>query len=147
MEIEFKGRTILIDECDLHLLEKFSWHWMGPGYLVTKITVAPNKRRAICLHRMIIGDPPGLVTDHINRNVYDNRRFNLRACSYQANNRNQGERNRAPGVTWHKTREKWQVVIRDGGKCKWLGFFEDKAKAEEAARIGVSKRTMLTCPP
>jgi len=130
----FKGKEVILDEPDLELLEKHSWSWSPQGYLITKIpTGEPYGRRSICIHRMILGDPPGVHVDHINRNKSDNRRLNLRPCSASENNCNKLRYGR--GVSYNPHRKKYQVVVRLNGKLKWLGYFLTEEEALSVSRI------------
>lgn len=36
-------------------------------------------------------------------------------------------------MTWNPGRERWQVVIRDGGKPKWFGYFDTQEEAQSVA--------------
>lgn len=129
--IEFK-----YDECDQHIIDSRKW-WVTPqGYLYCHIKQPSGKRRAVCFHRVVMGDPalPSVV-DHINRDKSDNRRQNLRVCSRSENNRNKamakGKSSKYHGVSLN--RGKWCVVVRIDGRVKWLGSFDNEARAAEVA--------------
>jgi hypothetical protein len=94
------------------------------------------------LHRIIMGDPEGLVIDHINRNPLDNRRENLRIVSIQENTMNQGisknNKSGVAGVYRHKKNDKWAAQINIKNKRIFLGIFdtlEDARKARKDAEI------------
>ena len=127
-----KGKDTMIDEIDIPLLESHPWFWLPQGYLATKIPAGKGKRKTVCFHRMALGDPDSQSIDHINRDKADNRRFNLRPCTHSQNNLNRGFLER--GVTFCATRQKWQVVVRENGKLRWLGYFNVKEDAESEAK-------------
>lgn len=129
MRVFIKGKEIQIDEDDLCLLDKYRWFWGKVGYLITKIPVAPYKRRTVALHRLIMGDPPPpLVIDHINRDRLDNRKCNLRVCTQAENNQNKGPYQKVDkGVSLRRGR--WQVIIKVKGKTKWFGSYDTKDEA------------------
>lgn len=132
----FKGKELLIDDCDLPLLSEHSWYWSPQGYLITKPRTGTRERRTVSLHRMIMG-PDGETVDHINNIKHDNRRCNLRKVSYSENNRNYKHRKRNPelptGVTLYKD-VRFQVILRDNNKkLKWLGLYTDLGEASAAA--------------
>ena len=70
-----------------------------------------------------------LVVDHINRNPLDNRKSNLRICSYQENSFNKSIRvdntSGIPGVSFHKINKKWRAKIKYNNLTIHLGYFED----------------------
>lgn len=128
-----RGEIVMFDDCDRHVFDSHKW-WVTPrGYVLTKIRTSDGKRRSIGLHRLLLGDPAEDI-DHIDRNPRNNTRANLRACGKAANNKNVPTRENKTsahrGVS--KRGDRWQVVVRIGGKLKWLGVFDTE---EEAAVI------------
>ena len=71
--------------------------------------------------------------DHQNKNKLDNRRINLRPCTYSQNNMNIGIRidntSGIIGVYWFSRDKKWKAQINIDGKTKNLGTFIDKEDA------------------
>lgn len=133
--ITLRGVTVVFDDADEMAVSDHAW-WLTPqGYAVTSIRRDDGTRRCIGMHRLLLGDPPQDVVDHINRNRQDNRRENLRACSTSQNMRNQATRSgksaRFRGVS--KRGDKWQVVVRINGRITWLGSFDDESVAGAAA--------------
>jgi hypothetical protein len=95
------------------------------------------------MHSVVAGTPDGMTTDHINGDGLDNRRCNLRVCTWSQNRRNQtrkmeGCTSRFRGVSWDPPNGKWRAAIRvDGGRIA-LGRFVseyDAAGAYDAAGI------------
>jgi hypothetical protein len=74
-----KGEAV-IDISNLEL-EKHNWSRSGDGYPLTYIN-----GKLVKLHHMVVGKPPaGMVTDHINRDKFDNRQANLRFVTQREN--------------------------------------------------------------
>lgn len=78
--------------------------------------------------------------DHINHNVFDNRKNNLRVCTNSQNNMNKGLQSNntsgVTGVTWRKDKHKWEAQIRLNRKNIHLGLFpnfDDAVKARKQA--------------
>lgn len=74
--------------------------------------------------------------DHINKNILDNRRANLRLVTKQQNQHNtykrSGTASKYKGVAWLTSRHKWAAQMKVGGKHIHLGCFfseEDAARA------------------
>ena len=84
----------LCDVEDRDIVEKHCWsRHINKGNLYVKTTSEygnPNKKSLF--HRLVMekyyGDISGLIIDHINHNTLDNRKENLRVCTYGENNRN-----------------------------------------------------------
>ena len=128
--LTIKGRELTIDEIDLPLVRAHSWHWTPQGYLVTKIPTGKCQRKTVLFHRLALNPPVGKVVDHVNRDKSDNRRMNLRICTRSQNSMNRGLlAKNGKGVSFHKTRKKWQVVVRHEDRVHWLGYFTTKAEA------------------
>jgi hypothetical protein len=79
------------------------------------------------MHRVVNKTPENLLCDHINGNVLDNRKENLRSCTNQENTFNAKIKNKSgyKGVCWHKRISKWNANIRINDKLIHLGYFED----------------------
>lgn len=90
---------------------------------------------------IVHGKWPEAEIDHINGDRADNRLCNLRAVTHRENMGNKKlYRNNAsgtPGVTWHRTKQRWQAFIRSGRQRRHLGTFanlEDAIAARSAAQ-------------
>ena len=119
---------VKIDNDDLEKCNKLTWHYAknkDSKYIQTRI-----KGKMIKLHRYIMNiNNSNLVVDHINRNPLDNRKSNLRICSYKENSFNKSIRvdntSGIPGVSFHKTNKKWRAKIKYNNLTIHLGYFED----------------------
>jgi len=85
---------------------------------------------------LVYGRHPNGEIDHINGNPGDNRICNLRECTRSQNVMNT---RRGNGVCWHKTKKKWQALVKSGGKSHFLGHFDTREEAEVAAIAGRKK--------
>jgi hypothetical protein len=81
--------------------------------------VDPPGKSKISMHHAVIGGlPKGMVVDHINHNVLDNRRANLRVCTPAENSRNRqplkNKQVKYKGVIFDKTSKKnpFRAVIK-----------------------------------
>lgn len=129
------GDIILIDDEDFDVLSKIKWHLTKEGYAVTTLP-RRHGHKPLCLHRVVMTPPDGLVVDHINGNPLDNRKENLRICTRAENNRNQKKsiKNSSglKGVSWDKHRGKWSSKICVNEKRITLGRFDSKEDAYAA---------------
>lgn len=123
-----------------------NWWCTGEGYVVREGLVSDKERKGktIYLHAEIMNKDghilkPGEVFDHIDRDLLNNKRSNLRQCTKQQNCCNSPSRKGSSiykGVTFHSN--KWQARIRVFNKCISLGHFrleKDAAKAYDKAAI------------
>lgn len=130
-----KGHIGLIDEADIPLLAGRRWRATPCG---GKLYVARSDRsvlpvRVLMLHRVIAEPAPGEPVDHINGDGLDNRRANLRLCTWAQNGQNS---RRPPNRCGYRGVRKWKrgrhrAGIMASGKLYMLGSFDT---AEEAAR-------------
>lgn len=136
------------DEEDIPLFSMYSWHLNSRGY-----AVGGKHGHMGAVHKLILQCEKGATIDHISRNKQDNRKSNLRICSYTVNNRNRGEfkhnTSGAKGVFFDKWRGKgrWRAVIGVDGKNKYLGCFktfEEAKAAREAAEIALGWNDEVT---
>lgn len=102
MEIEICGKfKVLFDKAELELVSRYRWHVAdysrhNTTKLYARCMTGPRKaRRTVYMHRIIMGEPLGMVVDHINHNGLDNRRANLRIMPQKQNARLQQKRRKA----------------------------------------------------
>lgn len=148
---------ILVDD-DVYLwASKIAWHLDKDGYVTHAYSRSDRdlyKKKNVKLHCLILPCPEGLMRDHINRNRLDNRRENLRICSNLQNSRNKGVdgRNKSgyKGVSWDKSRNKWEANIVIDGKSKFLKYSDDPLVAarfyDEAALHYFGEFAVLNFP-
>jgi hypothetical protein len=76
----------IIDTLDFDIVNKWHGSWCitksGNGYIAVR-----NTRQQI-LSRLIMGNPYGLIVDHLDSNTLNNRRSNLRIATKSQNNFN-----------------------------------------------------------
>ncbi len=112
-----KGKSCTVDLSDKHLVEDFNWCFNSNGYAWRF-----KEGKHVYLHRELMGEIPGLVVDHIDRNKLNNRRSNLRHVTQNVNLRNTercqrlgNPKSKYNGVTWSaapkKKYSRWQVKL------------------------------------
>lgn len=155
--LERNGFRILVDDDVLPVVEPHNWKFYYTGKPVIYLCAQIGKKLQT-LHRFLIDDhaiigerPPGTVADHINGDVLDNRRQNLRFATYSQNRVNSQKpriankvaptskykgvmrKNGARGVRFHAS-------IKVNRKARFLGAFiseKDAAVAYDKAAVEV----------
>ena len=106
------------------------------GYLEGSLLGKTVKAHRI-LWQMEFNEIPNIV-DHINSIRSDNRIVNLRNVDLTENNRNlsmpKTNTSGVIGVSYSKSRGKWQAKIWNENKCIFLGRFDDFEKAVEVRK-------------
>lgn len=113
----------------------------GNGYIACNIYV-DGKRYKKNLHRIIMDEPDMMCVDHIDGNIKNNSRDNLRICTKSENSKNSKVRPRSKsgvnGVYFRQVTKKWAVNIMVNYKRINLGCYTDfdeavavRKKAEE----------------
>lgn len=123
-----RGKWAIVDEEDWFLVKTYKWHTVKTskgGFYAS----AHGDGSEILLHRLLMSPPAGMCVDHINWNGLDNRRINLRVCSYS---QNQANRRGQKGV--RKIKNRWVASICVNGDNIYLGSFTTKQKASNAYR-------------
>jgi hypothetical protein len=145
MTINIKGYEVLIDDDMADEILRYKWSVQSRRhgvYFAAKIKEPDGKKKAIFLHRFIMGDPKGKMGDHKFGNHFDNRRENLRVCENPENSRNakipKTNTSGVKGVT--KRGKKWEANIRFDGRPIYLGRYET---VEEAALVYEKKAKEL----
>jgi hypothetical protein len=133
-------QRILIDEEDINYLSSFNWSIGKKGYVWSKIN-----GKTTYMSRLIMGCPNRMTVDHINHDTLDNRKENLRICTYSENNYNRrsGSVNafsKYKGVRKSCIKDKWRAEICYNGKCIYIGDFY----TEEYAALMYNKEAIKT---
>ena len=132
-----KGHVAIVDNADYAHLTRWKWSYSN-GYAVRKVRTATGTK-SLGMHQQLLQTPKGMVTDHINGDKLDNRRANLRVCTYGQNTANRpadrdNKHSTYKGVTLRKGRKAnpWSAWITSGGKRLYLGVFPTDAEAAKA---------------
>jgi len=134
-----RNQNAIVDAADYEWLSQWNWAavWFDLAHCFAAVRDKhENNGRSLSMHRAIMDCPPDKEIDHINHNMLDNRRSNLREASHQENccNRRKHRDNTSgfKGVYWHTSGGKWAASIH-------LGMFATKEEAarayDEAAKI------------
>jgi len=112
-----KKGNVLISKEDVGKIKGRYWYILANGYCGGYA----KREESVYLHRLVMNFPKkGLDVDHINRNILDNRRRNLRIISHGANLLNNGK----TGVYMDKYGG-YQARVGN----RYLGRFKDKEQA------------------
>lgn len=147
-----RGQVAIVDAEDWEWLSKRKWYarWSrhSSGYYAeTKLWNKRKKKyQTYQMSRVIMNTVPFLDCDHINHNILDNRRENLRNVSHRKNCENRKKRARyGPGIVFEPrcTRRPFQMRFEVDGKLVSLGFFATPKEALEAKEKYFRERTNL----
>lgn len=124
------GEFAIVDDEDYEYLSQWKW-WRNRGYAIRSFMVK-GKRHIILMHRVIMQAPLNKLVDHIDGNILNNQKHNLRICTHSENMRNQHSvsgTSKYKGVYWSKDKNKWAAQIRSSNKKKFLGYFSNEKDA------------------
>jgi hypothetical protein len=115
------ARTKIDKDC-LFKIKNYKWGLDGDGYA----NGGGDGKKHIRLHRLIIGEPiEGHTIDHINHDILDNRKQNLRFVTYCQN----GWNRKAKGYSWDNKRKRFHASIMANHKKIFLGWFKNEEDA------------------
>lgn len=130
-----KGQKAIVDDEDFDWLSRWNWYAHNPmGKFYALRTIGGYKdRKALFMHRLIIGAKKGQDVDHKNGNGLDNRKENLRIATRAQNQANKsGNKNSTSkyrGISWNSRVKKWVAQIVCRGKHYHLGYFKKELEA------------------
>lgn len=135
------GSVALIDDDDFDKVSKKKWYVTINGY-------PKNGKEKLYLHKFIIKCPKGKFVDHINHNLLDNRKCNLRITTPQQSSCNIRTRNRTlpyRGISYsyaynkngqkHIRKNPYLVQLGVHPKQKFVGYFDNPLHAAMAYDI------------
>lgn len=105
--------------------------------------------KTVAFSRLILGLERGekLYADHINRDVRDNRRQNLRIVTPSQSNMNRiTQKGKYRNLWWQEKRQFWVVQIEKDKKLYGFGCYKDKGEARRAAEKGRKELFGEYCP-
>lgn len=121
-----KGQFAIVDDADFDWLSQ--WKWLFSRYA--------RRAKGIAMHRVIMNAPDDMEVDHINHNVLDNRRENLRLATCKQNRMNRSKhkitRSSFKGLHWRKDRSRWVARIKVNREFIYLGTFINELDAAQA---------------
>ncbi len=126
------GLFAIVDDEDFERCSQFRWYLNSHGYVMREIRRS-GARTIQYLSRFVMNAPVGVLVDHKEGDLLDNRKSQLRFCTKSQNmcNRGKNKNNTSghKGVTWDKSRSKWRAQIEVNGKGISLGYFTDVTSA------------------
>lgn len=131
------GEYFWFDDRDYDLISAYQWSTQQ-GYAYTHVNYN-GRKTTYRLIRLLFGLAPSSkypVVDHINGDIRDNRRCNLRLCSNKEN-----VRHRSGVKGWYLERKSGRYFSRItvNGKIIHLGMFATKDEATAAYRVASKK--------
>lgn len=140
------GGCAIVDAADAQIVSGVNWSRIDSqrkdGAIVSYARGTLDGRK-VSMHRLVLGTPSGMDTDHKNGDGLDNRRANLRSCTRQQNLANQRRTrgaSRFKGVSFHRGASKWHAEIFKDGTRIHLGLHLTE---EAAARAYDAKASEL----
>lgn len=121
----------LVDDEDYDKVSKISWS-NHLGYACWRHWKTRGKR--LWMHRLIMNAPEDMIIDHINGNRSDNRKENLRLCTYSENSRNRS----AARIVKRDDSGHYRVRVMVHGKTvfdKTFREYDDAKKARDIALL------------
>ena len=136
-----KGKFAIVDDSDFRWLNRWRWQVNTKGYAIhihyIRMINGKQENKTISMHRIILNAPKNKQVDHINHNILDNRRNNLRLCTSSQNSMNRKPLSLTglKGI-YKKSKNRWGAEINTGDTRIFLGSFIspiDAANAYEKA--------------
>lgn len=142
-----QAKSAIVDDEYFQELSAFKWYFTlnkqgkPRSVLAVKWNKLNKKNETILMHRYIMGATKGQIVDHINGNILDNRKSNLRFCSISQNAMNSRKTNRSnltsklKGVSLDRSGKRikpWRAFIKLNKKSIYLGNFKTEIEAHNA---------------
>lgn len=104
--------TFIIDAEDYPEVSKYKWSKNNAGYAISRIN-----GEIILLHRFLMKPKKGQQVDHIDLDITNNSKSNLRICSNSLNSQNRNGYNKYSIKGIEQTKNgKWSAYFRNDGK-------------------------------
>lgn len=138
------GTMFFFDKEDYPLINQYMWTTHRSGYIISYSRDKNNNEITILMHRLVMNALDSEYDiDHIHHNPADNRKSELRIVPHQKNMHNMKIRkdntSGRTGVSYCKSRGKWESQISINGNNIKLGYFSTKEEAVKAREIAEKK--------
>lgn len=126
---------VIIDTEDYEKIKCYRWQisFSKKENRYVRIVAVDSNNKIIKIHQLIMNDK---MIDHKNCIIFDNRKENLRKCTISQNNMNKDIQNNNTsgykGVSWDKSKNKWEAYIQINSRKKHLGRYNTKEEAAQA---------------
>jgi hypothetical protein len=133
--------TALFSPQDYDVISQYKWYLNADGYVVSGSVAESGSNIRLHRHLLDVIDEK-LVVDHINHDRLNNRRENIRTCTYQQNSQNsipKSSLSKYKGVNYNARDNKWYARIVVGGKNIHLGVFDTDIEAAQQYDIAAKK--------
>lgn len=130
-----QGRVALVDDADFDYLSQWKWYAVKSGRTFYARRANKNDGPSVLtMHQQLYGMKK---VDHKDGNGLNNQRSNLRLCDVSQNRQNMVKTKRLTsiykGVSWDKSRRKWDCRIRPPGQKQIrIGRFDSETEAAKA---------------
>lgn len=135
-----EGLWVIVDADDAERFSLKDTPWRASSGYAVRYVQQSGKTTVVSMHRVILEAEHGICVDHINGDIRDNRRANLRFATHSENmrNRKMAKHNRSgfKGVYLGRPSDNkpYRAEIKHGGKKYHLGSFPTPEEAHEAYR-------------
>ena len=138
------GVEFYFDKEDIEKVKQYCWQQDKKGYITAKGRGNQPKNPSRRLHRIVMEPiPEGYYIDHINHNLVDCRKENLRIASPSQNLYNMKipstNKSGCKGVCWVKNVNKWHAYITHNHIVENLGYHANINDAIKARREAEEK--------
>jgi hypothetical protein len=136
-----EGKYALVDDDDFERFGLFKWNLRKKS--VSRNVMNGGKQHTEILSRLITSCGKGWFVDHINGDIFDNRKSNLRLCSPMQNTWNKASSGHNTsgykGVSFKKKRDKFYAYITVNKDVKHLGVYPSAVLAAIAYNVAARK--------
>lgn len=117
------GQPIFVDDEDYPMLSRFPWYRGGMGaHPMTFLYGQKDSSHTVYMHQLISGGK--VNTDHIDQNVMNMQKSNLRAADHQLNGWNKGKTKTSRGRPCASQFKGVRKEVRRDGSIKYLAYFK-----------------------
>lgn len=136
-----EGKFTRVSPEDYDLVVPFRWYCTHQGYVLASVSARPQ-----LMHRFIMGNPKGMMVDHVDGDPNNNCRQNLRVCTARENSRNrkplQGKKHKGAFLSKHMANlgyKPWGTAVYVDGRRFHLGWFETELEALQVYNLAAVK--------